>query len=252
MAWWTNKTEKEPDPGATVLLPRSRSGFLLQGEALADLLQRASLASRPILIVLPDKGEALTGQLVACNRDSLTCTVVVGGTASAPMAMCMVCISFALEAQSFAFLTIVRDCKTEVGVLVGSIQLILDLPSQIIGAEARRAVRIPVRYRSGLSVKVVTADEKTWTPQPLDISKCGILLSFSTKKDPFWAVGTEFTVELGLADNRVQMQGVVQHRKEGRYGIFFPETMHRGEVTPPALYQAIFTLLERDDLRTLR
>ena len=124
-------------------------------------------------------------------------------------------------------------------------ELRLELPSRILTTQRRAWFRVPLIGEHGLKVQVATKDQRSWPVTPIDIGMGGILIRFPKGEDPELEIGTEVTVEMRLSTDTVRLAGSVRHRRGGRYGLFFPETLVGGEIVPSPALQTIATVVER-------
>jgi hypothetical protein len=161
-------------------------------------------------------------------------------------------ISFAHGEKPLLFLTTVVDyCERQPG---RPAQLVVSLPSVIVGVEKRGTFRVRVVDPAhGLDLEVTTEDGKTWSPRLVDLSLTGMQIAFPTR-EPELTVYSRVNVLLRLkkTDLCCQLRGVVRRRDGKRYGLFFPEAVRGGEICPPEalrkLVEAVEQLWMDDDL----
>ncbi len=98
---------------------------------------------------------------------------------------------------------------------------------------------------TGLGLKLVTTDKKVWTPRPLDIGFCGMLIEFDSGKVPRLAFGSAVELRLRCGTTNVKLAGEVRRSQGRRYRLSFPESLvGEGPVNPPAALRKIVRALE--------
>ena len=98
---------------------------------------------------------------------------------------------------------------------------------------------------TGLGVKLITPDKKVWTPRPLDIGFCGMLIEFDSGKPPRLTFGAAVELQLRFGATTVKLAGEVRRSQGNRYRLSFPESLvGAGAVDPPADLRKIISALE--------
>ena len=98
---------------------------------------------------------------------------------------------------------------------------------------------------TGLGVKLITTDKKVWTPRPLDIGFCGMLIEFDSGKVPRLTFGAAVELRLRFGATTVKLAGEVRRSQGNRYRLSFPESLvGEGPVDPPTALRKIIRALE--------
>ncbi len=117
----------------------------------------------------------------------------------------------------------------------------------VSGAADQGLLCVPLRdlEDTGLGVKLVTGDKKVWTPRPLDIGYCGMLIEFDTGKVPLLTFGAAVELRLRFGVTTVKLAGEVRRSQGRRYRLSFPESLvGEGPVNPPNALRKIVSALE--------
>ena len=117
-----------------------------------------------------------------------------------------------------------------------------------VSSEANQGLLcVPLRdlEDTGLGVKLVTVDKKVWTPRPLDIGFCGMLIEFDSGKVPQLPFGSAVELRLRFGVTTVKLAGEVRRSQGRRYRLSFPESLvGEGPVNPPVALRKIVSALE--------
>ncbi len=141
-------------------------------------------------------------------------------------------VFFSYRGESRAFFSTLVDHRPE-GASVGA-ELVLRMPSELFGHEARRAARVAVDRSSGLSARVSVAQRGgTLLPIPINLSLTGILLEFRPEDDPELPRGATVQIELQLGEDAVALPAEVRRRTGHRYGLMFAGIVKNETVDPP-------------------
>jgi hypothetical protein len=147
-----------------------------------------------------------------------------------PPAFCVA--SFAYGARPHLFTTRVRLVVPE----PDGARVVVERPRAIPCVESRIAVRLAVDPNAPLYVRVGTAAGPV-DARALDLSLCGIRLELDGSRT--LASGERVEVELVLAEVQLRLRGIVRRVEAPRYGIYFPDAITEGQLTPPALLRHI-------------
>lgn len=121
-------------------------------------------------------------------------------------------------------------------------RMVLGLPIQISGQDARLAERVPVSKDDPLDVAVVV-DGVRYPARGLNVSMCGVLVYLPERPLP---LNQEVRVYLRLDGASIDLAGIVRRQVgPGQVGIFFPETVRGEMIDPPAGLRRIVLELGR-------
>jgi hypothetical protein len=140
-------------------------------------------------------------------------------------------VSFVYRGNSCAFFATVLEYLPSPPPQVS--RLVLEIPTKIVGIDARLAQRVPIKRNSGLRVRVTTRDGRSWAPRPIDLSLTGILIEFPAGKTPDLAVGSKIELELCLGSEVAELTGEVRRRIKHQYGLFFRKVFSKRGISPP-------------------
>jgi hypothetical protein len=158
------------------------------------------------------------------------------------------CISFSFRGDSRAFVSKVLEYRP--ASQSGPAELIVIIPSQLLGREARAAYRVPVAMNSGLSVRAFSpGDPRVSHPIAIDISIAGILIEFLPEAEPHLPIGATIEMELRLGAEGAQLLAEVRRRDGHRYGLSFPGILTPQGPRPPEPLRRIVQTLERQWLQ---
>ena len=119
-------------------------------------------------------------------------------------------------------------------------------PKPVLSEADQGLLCIPLRdlEDTGLGVKLVTVEKEVWTPRPLDIGFCGMLIEFDSDKVPELAFGSAVELRLRFGVTTVMLAGEVRRSQGRRYRLSFPESLvGEGPVDPPVALRKIVSAL---------
>jgi hypothetical protein len=127
-------------------------------------------------------------------------------------------------------------------------RLVMDLPKNLMTMEHRKHFRVPLRGDHGLDVRVQTANGRVWPVTPVDISLGGMLVEFI--EEPDLAIDAPLDVELRWQANTAKIRGIVRHRRQERYGVFFPDSGDPDGIGDASVLRRIVGTLEQQWLKS--
>jgi hypothetical protein len=190
-----------------------------------------------------DRSTSCSGVFAAASADGVTLVIDPDAEEVCFESLSRCLVSFADMNGINAFFAQVRALEHEQDSEKAALLQLL-LPSQILSTECRSVFRVPVVPDHDLHVQLTTGDGRTWPVAPVDISMGGILISFPVGEDPGLGIGAQLTVQLCLGKEAMSLAGTVCHRRSRHYGLFFRDTLRRGEIVPCASLRAIVKQLE--------
>jgi hypothetical protein len=158
-----------------------------------------------------------------------------------PLAAC--CVTFSHRGRAMTFLSHVRRIETGAP-LDRPRQTSLRIPTQIASEDLRSAYRVNNTRTSGLALRLVTADEREWQPEIVNLSMSGALIEF-VEDSPQLSVGTEVSLALSMEGREIDLRGTVRRAAGQRWGLIFRESLRGGDIEPPETLAAIVRTLER-------
>ncbi len=220
------------------------AAFWKSDKALSDdpqiILEACCSVQQPAKVVFDD--EVMQATFVSLSKDNACFELLKRPVVNlTPLSMCYVAFSNLHCTGAFTS----KVCSYQFP------ELSLSMPRQVSVAKARTASRVPIDVDSELSVRVKTMDSIVWLAQAIDISLAGIQIAFDEEPKPDLAVGAQLDVELRYHDNALRLDGVIRRKAEGgRYGLFFPSCVVRGDVQPPVALRQIVNDMEQAWLRS--
>ena len=151
------------------------------------------------------------------------------------------CVSFNCLDRPYLFMSTFKSFRAGEGLKLP--RFVLHAPRQLVVAERRAQVRVPVT--DGTPLKVLASDSSgaSIAPLALDIGPTGMLLQVLPGDDPQWKAGSLIDLSLELSDHRALLKAVVRHGASGRYGIAFELEAAKPKLLQPL--QAIVADVER-------
>jgi len=206
-----------------------------------EALRECCAYRAPIVMIDTGAGRVYHARLAAVTEECIT--VEVADPSEAPPEKTNCCVSFACRGESRAFF--VRVLRHVQQPPPGLLRVNLEISSGPMGLEARMAFRVPVGTRQGVAVRLTLGDDTVLAPRPVDLSLTGILVEFEPHEDPHLAPGTRVEIELRLDLDSVRLNAEVVHRTMSRYGLYFPDVVHRGGISPPEALMRIVEILDK-------
>ncbi len=226
---------------APVTSPAGTGPLVLSGDDLRRTLSRCCDGGVPAVIVAPDTNGAFQARFSQAADDAVTFELLTDpGPAFKVLSTC--CVSFWREGRAHVFLTSVLKAPQDTD---EPAMLAVLFPRQIVGAEVRAALRVPVLEQTGARVQLEAGAGRVLEPRLVNVSLGGILVEFPVGGDPNLLVGDECQVSLKLRDMTARMKGEIRRHQGRQYGIFFPGVFKGGELAPPDGYRCIVALLEQ-------
>ena len=222
-----------------------RSGS--EGEIDARVALRECCLYHAPAIILNVEAAAVCYHARLASLSSESISLEVAGETRALSKGTRCCVSFVHRGDSHAFFSNVVEYQQNPPPQLS--HLVLEIPSQIVGIEARMAFRVPVEWKSKLSVRMTPKSGRAATPRAIDLSLAGILIEFTEQNDPNLPIGTETEIELRSGTDSVRLKAEVRRRVGRQYGLFFPEVVTRQGMVPPEPLKKIVTTLERHWLK---
>jgi hypothetical protein len=180
------------------------------------ILRECCAAGTPALALPIDTGVPYRALFFEVASDELTLATASESVESNFYAVCPCLVSFSHGDRVMAFLSQIRDWNHG----ENPPRLVLDLPKKLVTMEHRKHFRVPLRGDHGLEVQVESGNGRVWVVTPVDISIGGMLIEFP--EEPDLAIDAGLTVQLRRQGDTATVRGVVRHRRQGRYGVFFP------------------------------
>lgn len=175
-----------------------------------------------------DTGQVRAGRIVHATPEAVTLELepALHAVDFAPLALCFV--SSVLEGRTLLFVSSIRATQPGPG---GTDELVLSTPDQVIYEDVRSAFRVPLDHPSGIGVELVDEGGATRPIEPLNLSVSGML--FRDDTEPGLPVGREVELRIELDDEVFHVRGLVRRAGAGQYGVFFPDSMRKGQIDPP-------------------
>ena len=229
--------------------PAETGALLMSGDDVRQTLTRCCDCGTPAIIVAPDANGAFQARFARVADDAVEFEVLAdSGTTFKVLSTC--CVTFWREGRAHVFLTSVLEAPRADG--PGLPTLALLFPRQIVGAEIRAALRVPVLEQTGARVHLDTGGGRMLEPRLVNVSLGGVLVEFPVGADPNLLVGDECHVSLRLREMNVRLKGEIRRHQGRQYGLFFPGVFKGGELAPPDAYRSIVALLEQLWVRQTR
>lgn len=192
-------------------------------ENIHDTLARAVTHRSPVhLISLRTEGRIL-GRLAEMGEDAILVDVESGYSPHPPD---LVSASFAHGPRLYTFLSHVVDGAGE--------GLWLSFPRGIVSADRRLTPRAPVTAPVEVSIHGVHPHS---APLLADIALTGMRVRIAAPTGLRPLQRTQ--VDLRLGEHHVELTAELRHETENAAGFFFPETVRRGRLSPPAALEAL-------------
>lgn len=187
----------------------------------------AAVEGRLPLHVISLRHEArFVGRLVEAGEDALLLELGPGHPFGP---LDMVSVSFSHGPRTFTFLANVLDGEDD--------RVWLAHPREVVSADRRISPRVPVTLP--VSVELLGARPGS-RPQLVDLAITG--MKVVVHGDAGLTVGERLPVVLEFEGKRVELVAELRHATGSALGFFFPETIRRGRLAPPA---ALVALVER-------
>jgi hypothetical protein len=201
-------------------------------ERMRVVLQEACNMAVPIALMSRDLLAGLQGVFASLQDDTLTLKFPAVPTESAfrPPAFCVA--SFAYGARPHLFTTRVRH----VALAHDGALMMVERPRAIPCVESRIAVRLAIDPNAPLVVRVGSA-AGPMDARALDLSLCGVRVELDGSR--VLQAGERVEVELVLGEDRMRLRGIVRRVDPPQFGIYFPDAITEGQLTPPAVLRRI-------------
>ncbi len=236
MAWFGRRSEKgrTGGPAGTSPVPPP------SGDQTAALVRACTIARTLAVAVSWPHGGTLRCRFAELRDDELLLTVEAGAAEEFP-ALAVAAVSFHFHGRARVFLAPVLGFEEK----DGRPRLIVRTPERISGAEARLAVRVPVRDNAGLSAELRTEDGDAVPVRPVDISVSGILVEIPGAAARELRQGELLRIRLEHGPRAALVDAVVRRRDGARYGLFFPGVLDRDDGGDTRAVREIVAPLEK-------
>ena len=215
----------------------------LSDSAALRLLNDCCLERTLASILWPERGVLCCGVFSEFSGDRVTFEIV-SKYCSPFRAEASCCVAFNAQDRLHLFLGCVAKWH-EVSRSGSCPKLALAIRSEIVAAERRRGLRVPVLKDSDLHVEVRTDDGQTWPAKAINLSVTGVLVEFPAGRGPELALGETVRVGLTLDNSTIELAAAVKHRGHGPVGLFFHDTVVRETLRPPPALATMVQSLER-------
>lgn len=233
MAFWNRRAEEDatssPAPPAASLASRD----------VRNLIDACCARKAAVVVLCSDVGMTYNGRFQELRDDVIHIEVL---TADPPaiklLSLCVVTFNHGTRAR--VFLASVLGAE-----LVGNTnRLMVQLPTEMIGAEGRFAFRVPVLDQAVFRVLVQHRGGELEV-QPIDLSLTGIQIEVPEGRALDAAIDDPVVVSLDHPKHKITLGAVVRRTAGRRYGLFFPDTVQvGGRVDPPETLMALVREVE--------
>lgn len=243
MAFWNRRTDDDD-----TAQPEEKPSEGVLGKRDVRNLIEACVARRATAVVLcSDVGATYNGRFSAINND------VVHIEISSPdplaikvLSLCVVTFNHGTKAR--VFLTSLLGADRD----PGSQKLLVQVPTEMAGAEGRFAFRVPV-LDEGLFQVTLRHGAMEVDAQPIDLSLTGLQVEVPEGTDLGVRIDDTIQVELEHGKYRITLDAIVRRIIGRRYGLFFPASVRSGgRVEPPVTLVNLVRELEQLWLRGQR
>lgn len=143
-------------------------------------------------------------RLESCQRDE----------SLQPDSLC--CMAFHFHHYLCGFMASIKQVRE----LDGSLEVQLELPSELAAKNMRQAFRVPVVRESGVELMIHLADGTQLGGEAVNISESGIEVKLLVDEG-LMSVDDEVTFELRFRDDRLTLPATVRRREHSRRGFQF-------------------------------
>lgn len=180
----------------------------------------------PVHVVSIRHEARFSGVLVQADAEALVLELGPGHPFSA---LDMISASFSHGPRTYTFLANVLEAEDD--------RVWLAPPRDIVSADRR----ITPRFVVGVPVEVeILGAHPSARPTLVDIATTGMKVAVKARLG--LSVGERVPVVLGFEGRRVELTAELRHEGAGAAGFFFPESIRRGRLAPPA---PLLALVER-------
>ncbi len=235
MAWFGRRSDRTRGGG-----PAGTSPVPPPADQTAALVRACTIARTLAVAVSWPHGGTLRCRFEEARDGELFLAVDAGTTAEFP-ALAVAAVSFHFHGRARVFLAPVLGFDDK----GGRQRLIVRTPERIAGAEARLAVRVPVRDEAGLAAELRTEDGDAVPVRAVDISVSGILVEIPGAAARELRQGELLRIRLEHGPRAALVDAVVRRRDGARYGLFFPGVLDREDGGDTRAVREIVAPLEK-------
>jgi hypothetical protein len=242
MAWFKNDSTKPERPAKAAGRPAADNTVVKREEArVRKILEKCCKYGVPGLAISPDEMTVFQAQFEGVTDEHLLLRVFAGEGDLPFRPLSLAFISYAAHVKAGLFIARVVSCRWQGGFH----HLALELPAQVATAETRKSFRVPVAPEAPLVTEAITDAGRRLPGSCQNVSLAGALVAFDKESEVWLPVGSMFTLRMSLPEAEVTIRAEVRRATEEGLGLFFPEAVVDGELSPPDTHLAVVRGLER-------
>lgn len=221
--------------------PQRRRSETIRGARIQDVLDVACNTHAPVFVASADVSlpASVHRGTFRAMRDGVVVVHLDGPSAAEELAnsTCVATFRHGSRVRSFLVPVVGTD-------LLGTTRVVLlGAPTEILGADARTAFRVPMLDPTWVTIRVRHAGA-TMPAKALDLSLTGTQLEL--EEASVLALRDVVTVDLARGSHSVRLEGEIRRACGTRYGIFFRSVLRgSGRVEPPEALISIVREVER-------
>jgi hypothetical protein len=244
MAWFANSSAKKPERSPkTGGRPAPEQSLTKRDEArVRKILEKCCKYGVPGLAISPDEMAVFPAQFESVTDEQLLLRVFASEETDLPFRpLSLAFLSYAAHVKAGLFIARVISCRWQGGFH----HLALELPAQVATAETRKSFRVPVAPEADLVTEAITDAGRRLPGRCQNVSLAGALVAFDKESEAWLPVGSIFTLRMALPEAEVMIRAEVRRAAKEGLGLFFPQAVVDGELSPPDDHLAVVRGLER-------